>query len=66
MLLILGALVVVNLYVFVWDKKTSVRAIQKQALAQPAMTVTEHALVPPPPPVAGPSPASSVVRRCSS
>jgi len=48
-LLILGVLVVVNLYVFVWDKKTGVRAIQKQALAQPALTVPEHALVPPPP-----------------
>ena len=54
MLLILGVLVVVNLYVFVWDKKTSVRAIQKQAQAQPAMTVPEHALVPPPPAVAAP------------
>ncbi len=30
-LLVLGALVVVNLYVFVWDKKTSVGAIKQQA-----------------------------------
>jgi hypothetical protein len=29
--LILGALVVVNLYVFVWDKKTSVGAIKREA-----------------------------------
>jgi len=29
--LVLGALVVVNLYVFVWDKKTSVRAIKSEA-----------------------------------
>lgn len=32
--LVLGALVMVNLYVFVWDKKTSVSAIKQQALAQ--------------------------------
>ena len=32
--LILGALVLVNLYVFVWDKKSSVPAIQKQAQGQ--------------------------------
>ncbi|CAN5792173.1 M23 family metallopeptidase [soil metagenome] len=30
-LLVLGALVLVNLYVFVWDKKTSVGAIKQQA-----------------------------------
>lgn len=34
MLLILGALVLVNLYVFVWDKKTSVAAIKEQAEAK--------------------------------
>ena len=34
-LLVLGALVVVNLYVFVWDKKTSVGAIKQQAEAAP-------------------------------
>ena len=33
MLLVLGALVVVNLYVFVWDKKTSVSAIKREAEA---------------------------------
>jgi murein DD-endopeptidase MepM/ murein hydrolase activator NlpD len=31
--LVLGALVVVNLYVFVWDKKTSVAAIKREAEA---------------------------------
>jgi murein DD-endopeptidase MepM/ murein hydrolase activator NlpD len=31
--LVLGALVVVNLYVFVWDKKTSVGAIKREAAA---------------------------------
>lgn len=35
MVLVLGALVVVNLYVFVWDKKTSVGAIKEQAAAAP-------------------------------
>ena len=30
-MLVLGALVMVNLYVFVWDKKTGVRAIKQQA-----------------------------------
>src|SRR4051794_27597741 len=29
--LVLGALVIVNLYVFVWDKKTSVGAIRREA-----------------------------------
>jgi murein DD-endopeptidase MepM/ murein hydrolase activator NlpD len=32
--LVLGALVVVNLYVFVWDKKTSVGAIKREAEAK--------------------------------
>lgn len=32
-LLVLAALVVVNLYVFVWDKDTSVRAIKREAAA---------------------------------
>ena len=51
-LLVLGVLVVVNLYVFVWDKKTGVGAIrQKAAEATPTpMTVPEHALAPPSPP----------------
>ena len=39
-ILILAALVVVNLYVFVWDKKTSLGAVQKKANeATPAMTM---------------------------
>ncbi len=42
-ILVLGALVVVNLYVFVWDNKTGVRAIKQQAEAQggagPAMAI---------------------------
>lgn len=33
LMLVLGALVLVNLYVFVWDKKTGVRAIKQQAEA---------------------------------
>jgi hypothetical protein len=33
LMLVLGALVLVNLYVFVWDKKTGVRAIRQQAEA---------------------------------
>ncbi len=41
LLLVLGALVIVNLYVFVWDKKTGVAAIKREAEAKslPAMTV---------------------------
>jgi hypothetical protein len=40
-MVILGALVLVNLYVFVWDKKTGVRAIKQQAEAHtgPSMTL---------------------------
>lgn len=41
--LVLGALVVVNLYVFVWDKKTSVTAIKQQAEAK---TPTPQAALP--------------------
>jgi hypothetical protein len=48
-LVVLAVLVVVNLYVFVWDKKTGVRAIKEQAEAQPAgMTVPERPLAPAP------------------
>jgi len=51
--LLLGALVLLNLYVFVWDKKTSVSAIKHQALAQPGagmpgMVVPSQPLAPPP------------------
>src|SRR5215210_3610069 len=35
-ILVLGALVVVNLYVFVWDKKTSVGAIKREAESRTA------------------------------
>ncbi|HEY4182369.1 MAG TPA: M23 family metallopeptidase [Kofleriaceae bacterium] len=52
MALILGALVVVNLYVFVWNKKTSVPAIQEQAkkagsgLNAPAAALPSAPLIP--------------------
>ena len=39
-MLLLGALVLVNLYVFVWDKKTGVRAIKQQAEAHTAPSMT--------------------------
>lgn len=39
-MVILGALVLVNLYVFVWDKKTGVRAIKQQAEAHTAPSMT--------------------------
>lgn len=43
LMLVLGALVLVNLYVFVWDKKTGVRAIKQQAeaysAAPPSMSI---------------------------
>ena len=48
--LVLGVLVVINLYVFVWDKHTGVRAIAQQAHnAQPALTVPSASLFPPAP-----------------
>ena len=46
---VLGALVVVNLYVFVWDKNTGVRAIRQQAEAahaQPAMALPSAPVIP--------------------
>jgi murein DD-endopeptidase MepM/ murein hydrolase activator NlpD len=48
LLLILGALVLVNLYVFVWDKKTGVAAIKREAEAKslPAMNVGNAPLAP--------------------
>jgi hypothetical protein len=49
-LLVLGVLVVINLYVFVWDKTTSVRAIAQQAHnAQPALAVPSAPLIAPAP-----------------
>lgn len=58
LMLVLGALVLVNLYVFVWDKKTGVRAIKEQAeahTATPAMSIPSGPLAqaaPVPAPVA--------------
>ncbi|HLL25261.1 MAG TPA: peptidoglycan DD-metalloendopeptidase family protein [Kofleriaceae bacterium] len=54
-LLVLGALVIVNLYVFVWDKETSVGAIRRNAeAAKPAAAVPSQPLVAPAPvPMAG-------------
>ena len=48
--LVLGALVVVNLYVFVWDKDTSVGAIKREAAAKtlPAAALPSAPLVTPP------------------
>jgi hypothetical protein len=46
-ILVLGALVLLNLYVFVWDKRTSVAAIKQQALAgsgAPKLTIQAPAL----------------------
>ncbi len=59
-MLVLGALVVVNLYVFVWDKKTSVSAIRREAAAAgrpstPAALVPSQPLVPSSPGLAGPA-----------
>ncbi len=61
-LLVLGVLVVINLYVFVWDKKTGVRAIAEQAHnAQPTMSVPSAPLVPTPPPHVAATPTVTVV-----
>jgi hypothetical protein len=43
-LAILAGLVVVNLYVFVWDKKTSIPAVQAKAFDPPAMQVGDRPL----------------------
>ena len=58
LVLVLGALVVVNLYVFVWDKQTGVRAIREQAETghSPAMAVPSVPLLPAP--VASATPAT--------
>ena len=53
-ILVLGALVVVNLYVFVWDKKTGVRAIRQQAEAK----TTPSMMIGGPPPAPAPAPAA--------
>jgi murein DD-endopeptidase MepM/ murein hydrolase activator NlpD len=53
-LLVLGALVVVNLYVFVWDKETSVAAIKREAESRtPAAALPSQPLI-------APAPASSL------
>lgn len=48
-LLVLGVLVVVNLYVFVWDKKTSIKAVQEKAeaagSANPTLSIPSAPLV---------------------
>ncbi|MBS1119679.1 MAG: Peptidase [Deltaproteobacteria bacterium] len=55
--LVLGALVVVNLYVFVWDKNTSVAAIKDQAASKtPAAALPSQPLIAPPPSVTAPAP----------
>src|SRR5215510_14125601 len=47
--LVLGALVVVNLYVFVWDKQTSVGAIKREAdRATPVAALPARPLEPAP------------------
>jgi murein DD-endopeptidase MepM/ murein hydrolase activator NlpD len=56
--LVLGALVVVNLYVFVWDKDTSVAAIKREAESKtPAAALPSQPLIAPVP--ASPLPATS-------
>jgi murein DD-endopeptidase MepM/ murein hydrolase activator NlpD len=56
-LLVLGALVVVNLYVFVWDKDTSVAAIKREAESKsPAAALPSQPLIAPAP--ASPLPAT--------
>jgi murein DD-endopeptidase MepM/ murein hydrolase activator NlpD len=47
--LVLGGLVLVNLYVFVWDKETSVSAIADAAKSKPAAVLPAAPLVTPPP-----------------
>ncbi len=58
--LVLGALVVVNLYVFVWNKKTSVGAIKQQAESK---TATPTAALPSAPlePLATPASGSGAI-----
>lgn len=50
LLLLLGALVVLNLYVFVWDKESGVRALKHKAEStQPAMKIADRSLRSPQP-----------------
>ena len=55
-LLVLGVLVVVNLYVFVWDKKTSVSAIKRKAEETQAGSANPTLSIPSAPLVATPAP----------
>lgn len=51
-IVILAALVFVNLYVFVWDKKTSIDAVRTKAANTPVPMAMQGAALPPPPPAA--------------
>ncbi len=53
--LVLGALVLVNLYVFVWDKETSVSAIADAAKSKPAAVLPAAPLAAPAPVTPGPT-----------
>ena len=60
--LVLGALVVVNLYVFVWDKQTSVGAIKREAdRATPSAMLPSRPLAVAGPPHAGSAPTAPAV-----
>jgi hypothetical protein len=59
-LAILGGLVVVNLYVFVWDKKTSLAAINDLAQNPPAMQINRPLENLDPPPGIGPHDGATV------
>jgi murein DD-endopeptidase MepM/ murein hydrolase activator NlpD len=62
--LVLAALVVVNLYVFVWDKHTSVGAIKREADRATPATATPSAMVPSRP-LEGPGPGSGAAAAAS-
>jgi len=58
--LVLGVLVVINLYVFVWDKQTSVGSIKRVAdRATPTAMVPSRPLAEAGTPAAGPAPATA-------
>lgn len=59
LMVILGALVLVNLYVFVWDKKTGVRAIKQQAEAHTGRDLTMTLPAAPLPAPVAPAPVAS-------
>ena len=65
--LVLGVLVVINLYVFVWDKQTSVGAIKRVAdRATPTAMVPSRPLAEAGTPAAGPAPAASATAPAAS